>query len=318
MKKITTLVCAFLLINVFIQAQSYIPFPSNTAVWTSSYCYQLGGITDNFKIAMFGDTTINSVIYKKLYYSNDPLFDIDNSSYFAALREEEKEVYYIPQSSSEEYLLYDFTKTVGDTVKIYAYLHFPPNSTGSIDYRELKIDAIDSIMVDGVYRKRYYFSANGSFHQDEYWIEGIGSTFGMFHHFLSISDNGFNLRCLVQDNQLTYTEDVSTFLCSGNLPPVNCNDMLITGINQISPRPHNYLIFPNPTTTFLNIDSNNDNDKIKSVTLLTALGQEVLRSTYTGSNKIDLNIENFPSGVYYLKIRNSNNNLIIEKLLIEK
>jgi len=175
-----------LIAAISVGAQKYVPFPTENAQWNMHYRTSESGLVFESIILNYflqGDTLINSKLYKKLYLktgtSESPLMKLKG-----AIREENKRIYLIdfavwgymsqvrPLSSGTkkcmkqviqnngygtEYLLYDFNKNqVGDTLYKYQY------GFG-------KIIAIDSVLVQNSYRKRY------KIYDNEYVVEGIGS-----------------------------------------------------------------------------------------------------------------------------------------------
>jgi hypothetical protein len=124
-----------------------------------------------------GDTVIEDLKYKKVYIQdNDSIADFNNAYYFAAVREDtmagkvyfRSEYYY---SDGQEHLLYDFSVDVGDTVRFYSLW-------SGLQKKEMTVKSIDSILIDNHYRKRINFDHENS--GEESWIEGIGSTHGLF------------------------------------------------------------------------------------------------------------------------------------------
>ena len=120
-----------------------------------------------------------------------------------AVREEDKRVYYRmywQQSYQNEVLLYDFNLTVGDTV-----------SVGWSDYRLIVLEE-SQVQVNGTMRRQLglamYFDDGTIGEVEEYWIEGVGSTYGFlnsgyegwtgaFVHLLCYHENGN----LIWDNE---------------------------------------------------------------------------------------------------------------------
>ena len=113
-----------------------------------------------------GDTMISGQNYAKIYrYKNKP-------EYIGCFRESGKKIYYTGMDyhffeTDSEILLYDFTKALGDTVY-----------TLTSSYNT--IESIDSILIGGSYRNRYYL------HDGQQWIEGIGSTYGFLYPITDI------------------------------------------------------------------------------------------------------------------------------------
>ncbi len=194
----------FLLIPVMAGAQKYVPFPTENAQWNVFYSSNVNDApmdTTLLQYSLQGDTTINSIVYHKVCRN---IGTIDNPIYkgVGGLREKDKKIYYSGigytthfGSGNSEYLLYDFTKQIGDTVWV-------DKTHTQIKYI---IENIDSVSIGNKYRKRYKVS-EGRLPVSDYIIEGIGSvvegifgritpipTCSMCHqewHFVCFSQNG--------------------------------------------------------------------------------------------------------------------------------
>ncbi|MBK8846793.1 MAG: hypothetical protein IPO27_09730 [Bacteroidetes bacterium] len=84
-------------------------FPDSTAIWS---------VYDE-KYFVDGDSTYNSVNYKKYLFTNDSI--VTTGTFFALLREDtvQKKVFSIASGSTQEQLLYDFSLSVNDTITVY-------------------------------------------------------------------------------------------------------------------------------------------------------------------------------------------------------
>ncbi|MDC8003712.1 T9SS type A sorting domain-containing protein [Aureisphaera galaxeae] len=67
-------------------------------------------------------------------------------------------------------------------------------------------------------------------------------------------------------------------------------------------------LYPNPASTIVNIDSK---DTILSIELMNNIGQEILKL----ENKNSLNISKYPSGMYFLKIKNASGEFEVKRLI---
>src|SRR5688572_26179253 len=133
MKRILLLLLIFYSTSSSAQTSVYHEFPDSNAVWNFHcvqwMCMPVGpgpaNVQFDYSITMIGDTTINGLIYHKLF---TPFIQIINNTncqmwmgtgYKGALREDTalRKVYYVPQSDTAEQLLYDFNLQVGDTVQ---------------------------------------------------------------------------------------------------------------------------------------------------------------------------------------------------------
>ena len=158
--------------------------------YPNDYFTEIQSIRDNI--------TLDGVDYK-LVWKEDVY---DSKRIAGAVREDDKRVYfrrYWQQSYQDEVLLYDFNLTVGDTV--------------TVNYFEKLIVLEESqVLVQGIMRKQLglamYFDNGTTGEIEEYWIEGVGSTYGFlnsgyegwvgaFVHLLCYHENGD----LVWDNE---------------------------------------------------------------------------------------------------------------------
>ena len=70
-------------------------------------------------------------------------------------------------------------------------------------------------------------------------------------------------------------------------------------------------IYPNPTSDYLNI---NTSENIKAVTVFDFLGKQIIsKNTFSNQEKIDLS--NYNSGIYFVKIESENGKLEIKKII---
>ena len=108
---------------------------------------------------------------------------------------------------------------------------------------------------------------------------------------------------------------LSNWLDPNNTGDITTDTLSITAnINDFSSL-ENVIIFPNPTTGIINIDSNYLSLSNFKYSLINILGQEVLKGNLTNQ----LNISNLEQNIYFLKITNTvNNNHLIKKIVLSK
>ena len=135
-----------------------------TPNYPNDYHTEIQSIRDNI--------TLDGVDYK-LVWTEDVY---DSKRIAGAVREEDKRVYFrrkIEQNYQEEVLLYDFNLMVGDTVTV--------NWMG----QQLMVLEESEVEVDGTMRRQLglgrYSVGYPPTEVDEYWIEGVGSTFGFLN-----------------------------------------------------------------------------------------------------------------------------------------
>jgi len=292
-------------------------FPTENVQWTvlheqiSSYDPK---ILHNFQYAPRGDTLINDKTFTKLYRSDGALFDSAASSYVGAYLAQESQVFFIAKDSLEARILYDFDIEPGWLLSIH--------SQDTMQYFQLK--AIDTIILsDNVPRRRYHFYLMNRFSEGEpesywhhSWIEGIGSTIGFFpdpsifyQHYLPV-DPLFSktLLCFKENGILLYSDEV---YFRGNCfreTLVNSTDEQLN-FQEIQ-------VFPNPSSGlfYLNRLPMHLDTAMLRVLDLNGLVKFQKRIDELENQEIDLS--NFPGGLYLLQISDRNRkNLYRHKLI---
>ena len=303
----------------------YTPFPTENAQWS----------VNNEKYALHGDTIINEKKYSKVYKQTADEafeFDIDKAEYFCAIRNdvENKRVYGVykkdlpikyhdniyystSRNSGKEFLLYDFSLNLGDTVSVanfdeaendgfIRYVKFKRVETIGIDITNntfVTLHDNDSIFVlaNGEQRKRILME-NISETLFQSWIEGIGSSDGPFNHYNNFSFELFTIKRLLcysenseylyYQHDFDYDEDDD---CFTNYYP---NNVVENNENDIK-------IYPNPTDDFINIE--NPSDSEYSIGIYNDKGQKLISKSSFGISNI--NVSDLPCGLYIITI-NSN------------
>ena len=89
----------------------------------------------------------------------------------------------------------------------------------------------------------------------------------------------------------------------------------IYGINKNSDESQYYL-YPNPASDFLNISFGNPGESTISLQIFSSTGQQVFsRSVAAHTSQIAINVSEFPSGVYFIRIDNGSGKPIVKKFL---
>jgi len=188
-----TLVFFFILFNGY--SGNYIPIVKESNRWndlTVSYgsWMKISGVTNtSYKIE--GDTSIQSVAYKKLLASTDSLNLIWNN--IAFLREDTLQKTVWLRKGDQEGLIYNFNVKPGDTFSVFNPLRGNKNN--------YQVVRIDSILLQSRYRKTYSLTNNNYNH--EIWIEGIGSEFGLTNSGMWVFSGSRRLLCF-SDNEVEY------------------------------------------------------------------------------------------------------------------
>jgi hypothetical protein len=257
-------------------AQTYVPFPTSadTAVWLQ----RLGNINVNMgasfgsELITKGDTVFDGKVYTKIYeqYANPQI-----PSYYASIREENKVIYLRDLTGyniNTDTVLYDFNIQIGDTIDWF----------GTEDaFQKPTILSTDSVLIDGVFRKRYEVSSNFDL---LFIIEGIGSNNGLFPLYIEF-ESYQNLVCFSLNGNTIWYE--------------NANNGCVVSTKQIQ-QTDNISINPNPTSNFLNIDF--ETNEQRELQVFNQLGQLVLSEISNDANLI-LSLEYLPKGFYVLAIQ---------------
>lgn len=246
-------------------------------------------------IRIEGDTMVNNILYKKMLMTNeDPISSNWNLS--GLVREDATQKIWKLNNLGDEELIYNLNISVGDTLTA----NFDPDL-------QAVVTMMDSIELnDGTYRKRWALSSlecgNGSFIND-YWIEGIGSENYVFD-FIDVFcyfDYGNHLRCFSNNGNYLY----------GTPNGVNCYVPTIISTNEINQ--NNFKIFPNPSQDFLNLEYD-DNLQVDQIEIFDAKGS-LHQSMISNPKKSKIEIVDFPAGVYFIKIKVANHQLIFKKII---
>lgn len=292
----------FILISIFftcqIFSQDYFKFPTSDAVWnykvvgSYSYPYEWAVID-----SLGQQITIDSIQYIELYQTSSK-----NLRMLGAIREDsvQKKVYF--RNFDSEIVLYDFTLEAGDTIYYSTNLHY------NMDYYKV-VDAVDSILVSGQYRKRWFLT-NSFFGMSDIWIDGIGSVFRyglLYPNLPDIVLDGSTpcFGCFSYDTILYVDSDH----CSGTCP---CTEWLVEtqenheNNNEIS-------LFPNPVKNTLTIEFDANKEVYQYLELFT-YNAKLIRTTKINSKKMEIDFSKLNNGVYFLKFI-ANEKTVIKRII---
>ena len=214
--------------------------------------------------------------YKKIFV---------DSNYSGTLREYSKIIYFIPDTSSTEYLLYNFNLTVGDTI-----IH--PFGGAVCTNDTLTVASVDSILLSDGYHKQFWFNPTAP-----YWIEGIGSIGYLLAPLQSLCVSGNDvLECMISDTSFHY--------------PANQTSCIIS-VNEHQKSLVDILIFPNPSNSTFTIDFNNAD--IHEIILTDLPGRVIFRQQLENQTKFSINHLN--RGTYLLTAIDRSGRQINKKII---
>ena len=139
-------------------AYEYVPLVREGAEW-GYFTGDTAEEVDFYRLRLSGEEEINGNIYKKCWYYTDCEFSESTAALYGYLREENKRVYVLYQSSGSEHLLYDFNLQEGDQYGQHPWFN------GAVT---LPIESVDYVQTTEGLRKRYFVGSNVCY------IEGIG------------------------------------------------------------------------------------------------------------------------------------------------
>jgi hypothetical protein len=132
------------------QEYTYVPFPKENARWNvdamSMDCPPYPALCGQGTYAAAGDTLINGVSYTRI---NDVYLGQITSTTFYLFREDTSQRKVFGLGSGQEYLVYDFSLSVGDTFRI-------SHPTVGVE-ESYVIEGIDTVLVGNSLRKRFNF-----------------------------------------------------------------------------------------------------------------------------------------------------------------
>lgn len=213
------------------------------------------------------DTLINELVYSKIYINNSP-----NNEY---IREDENNNVYYKTEYNEERLIYDFNLNINDEIVLPNMFGFEETWT---------VENVDTVLFAEKNRKRITLSICEGCPSD-YWIEGIGSTYGLIYSGNLMWDFSTDLLCFYQNEELLYSN-----------PDWNSCDITVS----IPENKYKFNVFPNPTNGYINIETT---EQIESLTIIDFTG----RLIKSENNKV-IDLSMLKAGIYFLKVKTNNDN----------
>lgn len=265
--------------NVFSQSSVYKPFPQGYGFW--SVTRQSVSGSNYYKYQTSGDTLIGGYMYKKVLYAYNITpgpFNYSPYTFNFAYRNDSiaKKVYYLDVTGgiNKDTLWYDFNLNVGDTIKNC----YSNNSYNNIPFFEKVVQSIDSVLICGIYHKRFVYCISYS---EGNLIEGVG--------FSSNFINGFTSECPpFEPGELDYT---SFSTCTVNSAAEYLKEQQIK-------------LFPIPTSSELEI---NTSLILREYVIINNVGEVVLKERVTNIQSIK--VGSLADGIYMIQLKdNSGNN----------
>ena len=273
-------------------AQVIYHFPHDSASWGQFSGFVGNGTYGNTTFySCNGDTMLGNLGYIRIIQTDST--DLI-SSLFAFIREDSlgkiwaRFAYQF--SDTNEYLLYDFNASVGDSLNVLRDLY--SNITHLV-----VVDSISTFsLLNSETRRCFYLSSDCG--GGLFWIEGIGSNSGLFYPSgVCLFDELDWLTCFHQHDTLKYN--------SGTV----CN--LILGTPELN-KNFSVKISPNPFTDNFQL-SVTDINSDAVINIYNIVGQQIFSSIQKPqSNSIHktVSLSSYPAGVYIISIKVNGENFI--------
>ena len=246
--------------------------PDSSFIWTirSIGWGHCNGVS-TYKIS--SDTLIGGKVYKKIFTTSDSIFSESDNSYYCSARDSAGLWFFVPGGDSIEYLLYNYSASIGDTIGI--------NNPWSVGEINALVISKDSVLVEDVYKTRLGIGARQG-ELWEYWIEDIGCISGLFYSCYFIFDKGYELTCTYFQDEFYYNFGYDG-LC-GCYPRTSIESSKQALLPSIYPNPCNGVInIKNPLQTQLKFRLFSMEGKLIDQFVLGGYESKILEIDYKGN-----------------------------------
>lgn len=271
LKLMKNIILALILLGASARAHSqYHPMLDSSHTWLGK---NYGLIVTPFKYFIGDDVIVDGITHKALwveYEGQEP------SMYGLLVEDTTNQIVYMTQGDVEVFL-YDFSLEVGEQATVY----------GVGDSHLITVTEVTSVQVNNTARKKIVFTEEQG--GGGYWIEGIGSVYGVPDAALGlILDFYPQVTCFYEGNNLAWDNP--------DIIDSDCGLTLSTPeINEVS-----FIAFPNPTQGMIQLQIPAQYSVMQLCTkLYNVTGELVAENTLT-TNQI--NLESLPMGVYALQL----------------
>jgi hypothetical protein len=312
MKKI----CFLILLSSLVHAtysQAYRPMLKENKTWEDFHheFNQLPIHLEKFHHEIYylnGDSLINGLNYQKVYAHDTTYIGIqyattqavypNQNNGFRLMREDSllkkvwiKEI----TGDTSEYLLYDFSLNIGDTMV----------SSNYNDSHQAVIDSINPYILNNGDTTRAFYLTPISFSNLDpsfFVLEGIGSPISFIWPFETVFEHNAKLNCVKENSVTLFNSQWS------NTP---CNGIILS--SNITQKKNSFTISPNPNNGENILITGKGISKIKVFNLQ---GQ-LIRDEERPNEERVINIKNQPKGIYFVKALFKNGNVVSKKLVLQ-
>ncbi|MCB0761857.1 MAG: T9SS type A sorting domain-containing protein [Flavobacteriales bacterium] len=263
----------------------YFELVSEDNFWQS---WQSGFFVINAEQYFDGDSVIGDYTYYAFY----SVLDIapDSPALDGWLREDVDEQTIYVRSGGEDKLMYDFDVQPGDIFVVESQLC----------QAVMQVESLTTATVNGQEREQINFLGDDG----EYWIEGIGSVYSVFHP-------GF-----IQCNLTDFQPEVKCFYTSGEWYWTNpaieepCEDITISVPSTEAPQP---ALYPNPVDREFKVVFTTPHSG--SVDILTMSGEVAKTVHLADAFKHQIDVSDLPTGIYVVQITTENGEVFTSRLI---
>lgn len=285
-------------------------FGQNETYKTAKWRYFLHAIdfqqTWNEEMTYSKDTTINNETWQEFsikrkvqqYPNGQYLYTEENEKLLQWVGDS---VYYLPNGSSNKFLLFNFNAQAGDSWE------FAPKSNGTGNCPNFNVYFVDSTGTDMINGKPVKWTM-GHNNFNSFWQLDTGKIYQNIGMPINIFEPYYNTNCVVHPPVYTLSCYEDTVIGTYTLNSVRCS---LYGTLSIAIKENNrYKIYPNPAKEQLNVFSS---IPIKNVQIVDLSGKTILETQTENVLEISIDLLDVKSGLYGLLI----NNVFVQKLIIE-
>ncbi len=301
MKKFTLLFSVLYFSLFVIGGNEYHKFSGKNATWNSITTGAMGYPHEWQTIYTLEDTVeFNGLKYLEVKSGASYW----NTNTIGALREDTltKKVHYY--NYYQEVVLYDFSLNVGDSI----FYGKESENPQSIYYKV--VDSIGTIDLSGELRKIWYLTTS-MYNMKDIWIEGIGSVYrhGLLNPInpdIPTNASSTYFGCYKYENTLYFNRAVT------NSEVCPCSQWLVS-VSEVKSKSTEIKLFPMPTKDKLNIYFGNTTYDFLEI--YTCNSKLIEKAKINFRDNIELNLENFEKGIYFIKFTGKDN-ISLRKIVI--
>jgi hypothetical protein len=254
-----------------------------------------GNNYSTYYIKFEGETIIDGFAYKSIWRCDEE--DQLNWNFYGYIREDNDHRVYLKPPDYDEGLIYDFGVSIGDTLQAR-------NIYLNNDILNFIVTHIDSVQLGDGFKKRIslYEYIN---QKDEFWIEGLGSYFGILNSCNNAyggACGGYEALCFEDNGVIVYQN------------PGYSDCYYAVNVGMDLNYTYSLRIYPNPAKEFVNIEVGENSDV--EIEIFDLIGRKFFNKIYL-DNKILLNLQMMDKGTYVMKVKSYDFSYPSVKLIVD-